>query len=477
MKILVVGAGAWGKNIIRVCHDLKVLGGIHDVDEKRRKQMYKQYGSPPAWILGSSVPSFKYFADAVIIATPPSTHYEIAIQALHAGKHVLIEKPMAMTSNEGKMLTDTAKTKGLTLMVGHLMRYHAAFIQLQYFITSGIIGKIRYIYSNRLNDGKVRKDENVLWSFAPHDISMILALTGEEPSRITAEGGSWVTPGVHDVTMTHLEFPSGIKAHIHVNWLHPYKEQVLVVLGDEGTAVLDDSQTWDSKLSLDGRPVNIEYEEPLKKEIEHFINCIETGRLPVTDGEEGVRVLKVLEAAQRSLVKDDTELGSCIPTKKFFTAPTAVVEPDAKVGQGTKIWHNSRVLPGSVIGRNGTIGTNVQIGPDVTIGDNVKIQNNVSVYKGVTIEDDVFIGPSVVFTNVKRPRADKQGIFEDTLVCRGASIGANATIICGVTIGIRALVGAGSVVTKDVPSNRIVVGNPAVYYGVINDDKIIKKSA
>jgi len=514
MKILVVGAGAWGKNIIRVCDELGVLWGICELDENLRNSYRGNTKNPIMFF--KDFEKFQNFqishqqgffnCDAVIVATPPSTHYEIALKALQAGKHVLVEKPMALSSNEGSILTHLAMTKNLVLMVGHLMRYHSAFIQLVEAVHEGVLGKIRYIYSNRLNDGKVRKDENVLWSFAPHDISMILALAGEEPNYVAAEGD-------RNVTLTSLKFPSGLRAHTHVNWLHPYKEQILVVLGDKGPGVFDDSQTWDSKLSLNGYPVKLVSMEPLEAEIEHFINCIENSYVPVTDGNEGVRVLKVLERAydclnlpdcltnrentQAQTSKHQWNVSShggfisghpgdddCIlqinaqtqsvflnfdPDKHVtdlpvtFIAPTAVVEEGAQVGRGTKIWHSSRVLSGSRVGKNCTIGTNVQIGPCVEIGNSVKIQNNVSVYKGVTVEDNVFIGPSVVFTNVKRPRSDRDGTFEDTFIRCGATIGANATIVCGVTIGAYSMVGAGAVVTKDVPSHILVTGNPAKF--------------
>ncbi|MCC7281325.1 MAG: N-acetyltransferase [Acetobacteraceae bacterium] len=244
-------------------------------------------------------------------------------------------------------------------------------------------------------------------------------------------------------------------------------------------AVFDDSEDWPRKLLLyphqlvwqnnapvprraEGEPVALDPCEPLRAELLHFLECAATGATPRTDGREGLRVLRVLAAASAGLAAGHGEAPRAA-APDFFIHQTATVDAGATVGAGTKIWNFSRVLGRSRIGRDCVLGQNVTVGPDVTVGDRCKIQNNVSLYKGVTLEDGVFCGPSSVFTNVMTPRAEieRKHEFLPTLVCRGATIGANATILCGTTLGAWCLVGAGAVVTHDVPAFALVAGNPA----------------
>ncbi|RME80931.1 MAG: oxidoreductase, partial [Planctomycetota bacterium] len=278
-----------------------------------------------------------------------------------------------------------------------------------------------------------------------------------------------------------------IKAHIFVSWLHPYKEQKLVVVGSEGMLVFDD--LTDEKLFLyphriewkDGQipiarkaefqVIEVEQKEPLKEELLHFLKAMESRIPPITDGEEGLRVLEVLERAEKSL-SSQKKKGVSFSKKEspsFFVHPTSIVDEGVSIGEGSKIWHFSHILKGSQIGKKCVLGQNVMVGPNVTIGDQCKLQNNVSVYKGVTLEDGVFCGPSCVFTNVYNPRAfiERKDEFRPTLVKQGATIGANATILCGTTIGKYAMVGAGALVRKDVPDFAIVVGVPARQVGWI----------
>lgn len=441
--------------------------------------------------------------DGVVIATPAETHFSLARAALLAGKHVYVEKPLVLQEDQAEELISFSEKRGLTLMVGHLLRYHPAFVCLQELVSSGELGRINYIYSHRLNFGKIRREENILWSFAPHDISMILSLAGEYPESIRAMGGNYLHSRIADVTTTHLEFASGLRAHIFVSWLHPFKVQQLVVVGDRKMAVFDDTLGWSDKLLLyphkinwqnclpvpakgERERVNIAEAEPLRLECEHFVSCIRNRCSPVTDGPEGLRVLKILNASQHSLdlhgakislpevdrgLSHDPAAEHTVPvvpvpvvsSQPFFAHDTAVLEDDVEIGNGTKIWHFSHVLPGTRIGERCNIGQNVVIGPDGRVGNGCKIQNNVSVYKGVTLEDDVFCGPSMVFTNVFNPRAHIRRMDElrPTLVKKGATLGANCTIVCGVTIGRYAFVGAGAVVTRDVPDHALVTGNPA----------------
>jgi len=385
---------------------------------------------------------------------------------------------------------------------------------LKELINKGTIGRLQYIYSRRLSLGKIRREENILWSFAPHDISVILSLAGEDPSYVDSVGSNFLHARIADVTMTNLKFPSGIGAHIFVSWLNPFKEQKLVIVGSNGMLVFDDTEPIEKKLVhyphainwQDGQPVpqkadqipiglkNI-WDEPLKAECKAFLSAIETGKKARTSGEEGLRVLKILGLSQQSIeAKERTGGGAPLPrhsgisapssvipapagiqesnsySERFpgvFIHPTAIIDDNVTIGKGTKIWHFCHVLSRSKIGENCNIGQNCVIGPDVTIGNKCKLQNNVSVYKGVTLEDGVFCGPSMVFTNIYNPRAEisKMDQVRPTLVKNGATLGANCTIVCGHDIGTYAFIGAGAVVTKDVPNHALVVGNPARQIG------------
>lgn len=487
--VAVIGTGYWGKNLVRVHHRLGALKLICDKDETALARFRELYPEVEVCLAANDL-FVRNDLQAIVIATPAETHFALAQEALLAGKHVYVEKPLALDPTEAEALIALAEERDLVLMVGHLLQYHPVFVELKRLARAGDLGRINYMYSHRLNLGKIRREENILWSFAPHDISMILALAGETPEKVLATGGYYLHSRIADVTTTHLEFASGLRAHIFVSWLHPFKVQQLVVVGDRKMAVFDDTRPWADKLLLypheikwqDNLPVparaeperpDIPESEPLLSECENFLACVSEGKAPITDGREGLRVLRVLHAAQRSLDRQRTEgdhavtLRSCVTaaedTQAYFVHESAVVDENVSIGEGTRVWHFSHILGGSVIGRNCNIGQNVVVGPDVTIGRGCKIQNNVSVYKGVTLEDEVFCGPSLVFTNVFNPRAHirRMGVLRPTLVRKGATLGANATIVCGVTIGRYAFVGAGAVVTRNVLDHALVAGNPA----------------
>ncbi|MCE9616301.1 MAG: Gfo/Idh/MocA family oxidoreductase [Lentisphaerae bacterium] len=479
-SVALIGLGYWGPNLTRNFHALGALATICDADPSRQAL---------AATLAPHVPFVTSFAAAlaradvraVAIATPAATHYELARQALEAGKDVFVEKPMALTVSDGQALVDLAARHGRILMVGHILRYHPAIVRLGQLIREGGLGRMHYLYSNRLNIGKIRTEENILWSFAPHDISVMLALLGEEPVSVSCEGGAYLRPNIPDVTVSQLTFPSGVRGHIHVSWLHPFKEQRLVVVGSEKMAVFDDSAkdklllyphkvAWRDRVptavKADAERVDIDDAEPLSLECRHFLECLESRQTPRTDGAEGLRVLKVLSACQTALSAPAAPSplpAPGAPTAPFFRHPTAAVDEGARVGAGSKIWHFAHIQKGAQVGTNCIIGQNVNVDGGAVLGNNVKVQNNVSVYSGVTVEDDAFLGPSCVLTNVSNPRSqiNRHALYEQTLVRRGATIGANATILCGVTLGRYAFVGAGSVVTRDVPDYGLVLGNPA----------------
>jgi UDP-2-acetamido-3-amino-2,3-dideoxy-glucuronate N-acetyltransferase len=503
--VAVIGGGYWGKNLVRNFHSLNSLKLVTDKNEALLSNLKDQYDGLDTCLALSDVLS-RPDIDGVAIATPAETHFNIARESLLAGKHVYVEKPLVLHEDEGRELIDLAQKHGRVLMVGHLLQYHPVFIRLKELANSGELGRINYIYSNRLNLGKIRREENILWSFAPHDISMILSLAGEEPESLITTGGNYLHQQIADVTTTHLAFPSGLQAHIFVSWLHPFKEQKLVVVGDKKMAVFDDTQPWEDKLHLYPHQINwknnlpvptkaepekvaIEQQEPLKEECRHFLDCMSNGTQPRTDGREGLKVLQILNASQASLnnhghkinLGEDGYLQSVkIPISSrttnyelsakapgAFIHPTAVIDENITIGRGTKIWHFSHVLSNCQIGPNCNIGQNVVIGPDVNIGQGCKIQNNVSVFKGITLEEGVFCGPSMVFTNIYNPRAGigKMDQVRPTLVKKGATIGANATIVCGVTLGRYCFIGAGTVVNKNISDYALVVGNPARQIG------------
>ena len=494
MKVAVVGSGYWGKNLVRNFHALGVLAGICDKDPITLQNLQEMYDGVVTFqrfddLLDGSGP----LVDALAIATPAESHYELTKKALLAGKHVFVEKPLALTVDEGQELVELAEDKQLTLMVGHILQYHQAVSKLKELVEKGELGKIQYLYSNRLNIGKIRAEENILWSFAPHDISVILMLLEEMPETVYATGGSYLQHQIPDTTLTTLDFHSGVKAHIFVSWLHPFKEQKLVVVGDKKMAVFDDvSQEklllyphkieWHHRIPVAAKAeaelVQVEMDEPLKAECQHFLECVTKGMTPRTDGREGLRVLQVLQASQESLNQEGCKIQLQASSRAerlsleseaedYFVHESSYVDDGVEIGRGTKIWHFSHVLSGSRIGENCNIGQNVVIGPEVTIGKGCKIQNNVSIYKGVTLEDEVFCGPSMVFTNVYNPRSSIRRMDElrPTLVRKGASIGANATVLCGITIGSFSFIGAGAVVLKDVPDYALVVGNPGKQKG------------
>lgn len=475
-QVAVVGAGYWGKNLVRNFNELHALGAICDSDGDTLRILGEQY--PGRRIISSYAEVLKDDTiDAVAIATPAELHADLVKEALLAGKDVFVEKPLCLSVFTGKTLVALAREKGRMLMVGHLLWYHPAILKLKELIDVGELGRIQYIYSNRLNLGKIRREENILWSFAPHDISVILGLIGQMPESIQAQGGNYLHQEIADVTVSLLSFPSGVKAHIFVSWLHPFKEQKLIVVGDRKMAVFDDVEKKDKLLlyphaidwrnqipianKAEAQPIQCDSGEPLRAECLHFLDCIRTRSLPRTDGEEGLRVLTVLQQCQEAL-ESKAQQNKVAPAK-YFAHASACIDEGVEIGEGTSIWHTSHILKGSRIGKNCKIGQNVVIGPNVTVGNGVKVQNNVSVYEGVTLEDFVFCGPSMVFTNVINPRSEIPRMHElkTTLVRRGATLGANCTILCGTTIGRYAFIGAGSVVTQNVPDYALVVGVPA----------------
>ena len=314
-NICVMGCGYWGKNLIRNFHNLKNLYAVCDNDPIRLSAMQEQYGIRTFSDTDSALNDPD--VDAVVIATPAEEHARMALAALRAGKDVFVEKPLALRWQDGVEMTETARRAGKILMVGHLLLYHPAVLKVKEILDSGELGRLEYIYSNRLSMGKIRREENALWSFAPHDISVILMLTGNMPYQVSAVGGAYLQPNIADVTISNLLFDHGTRAHIFVSWLHPYKEHRMVVIGSKKMVVFEDSRPteklmlYDKHIAMDngnfevkqpkGQVVPYTVVEPLEVECAHFIDCVKHRRAPRTPGDDGVEVLQVLQSCQRSL--------------------------------------------------------------------------------------------------------------------------------------------------------------------------------
>ncbi len=483
-RVCVVGAGRWGKNHIKTLHGLGCLAGIVEPRQNLLAEMQAAY--PDAKAFSDLKDALGQGFDGFTVATPAETHFELAKLLIEHKKHLLVEKPVALKAAEAHLLNKMAREAGVNLMVGHVLLFHPAIHKVKEMIDSGKIGRLEYLYSNRLNLGAVRTEENILWSFAPHDISIFQLLIGTLPIEIVSRGGAFLQPQIHDSTMTILTYPNNIVGHIFVSWLHPFKEHRLVAIGSKGMLSFDDSTETKEILFYEkgidwikGEPIKregptekIQYDKkmPLTEELRYFVEHLDGSPVKTADGQSAAAVLEILEKATESLLAgSEVKLGGT-PTEPaqnlpYFVHPTSFVDDNVVIGEGTKVWHFSHIQPGARIGKKVSIGQNVNIANNVVIGNHVKIQNNVSVYEGVEIEDYVFCGPSMVFTNILDPRCKYpqrgSAFYQKTLVKEGASIGANATIVCGHTIGRHAFIAAGAVVTKDVPDYALMMGMPA----------------
>jgi UDP-2-acetamido-3-amino-2,3-dideoxy-glucuronate N-acetyltransferase len=322
-NLALIGAGYWGKNLARNFHSLGALHTLGDLNPA----ILASYGDDYSEVNKTGDINSIWGDPAitqVAIAAPAAHHYQLTEAALLAGKDVYVEKPLCLHAAEADHLVVLARERGRILMVGHLLQYHPMVRQLQSWVRQGELGLLQYISSHRLSLGKFRREENVLWSFAPHDLSVILSLAGDlEPEKVICTGGSFLTPNVEDAIVTHLAFAGGLRAHVYANWLNPFKEQKLTAVGSKAMAVFDDTKPWAEKLAIyrggvrqgpDGPvPYKVAPEyaivpeaEPLREECLHFLGCCQTRSVPRTDGKEGLRVLRVLQAAQASLERNRT---------------------------------------------------------------------------------------------------------------------------------------------------------------------------
>jgi predicted dehydrogenase len=319
-----IGLGAWGKNLLRTFYNLADvnLKSAYDFDDNQISKLSALYPGIK-WTSGTDEILSDSEIDAVVIATPPADHYELAKKAIEAGKDVFVEKPFVLDIKHGKQLLKLAEDSGRILMVGHIMEYHAATMMLKDYIDSGKLGDVYYLYSSRINLGKVRNIENALWSFAPHDISMINFLVGKKPVTVTATGKSYLQSNIEDVSFMTMHYDDKTMAHIHVSWLDPHKERKLTIVGSKMMAVFDDMagsekirlydkgvdakldyNTYGEYLALRVGDISIPKvpsSEPLVAECEHFVNCVINRSQPRSDGRDGLDVLSILTAAQQSM--------------------------------------------------------------------------------------------------------------------------------------------------------------------------------
>ena len=315
IKICVVGGGNWGKNHINTLNKLGNLSGIVDSSKEIIQLNKERY--PNCKCFSTIEDSFNYDFDGYIVATPPVTHHKIAKKIIKHGKPVLVEKPFTLSLDDAIDLNDYAKSKNINIYVGHLLLFHPAYLKIKEMIDSGLLGKIQYIYSNRLNLGKIRKDENVFWSFAPHDIALLQFFINSFPEKIISEGSAVIREGVHDTTITSLKYPNNIMCHIFVSWLHPYKEHKFIIVGSKGMISYEDSSEekplifYDKKIDwidgdsipLSGEVKLINYSQglALDNQLSYFINTLHKSSINKINGDNAVDVIKILDIASRNL--------------------------------------------------------------------------------------------------------------------------------------------------------------------------------
>jgi UDP-2-acetamido-3-amino-2,3-dideoxy-glucuronate N-acetyltransferase len=467
IKIGVIGAGYWGKKIINEYYVLSQkdpsikLIGICDSSRTVLESYGKSFDVP--------LLSTDYFEivkssdiDAVHICTPNEVHFKICRDALEYGKHVLVEKPMTLNSQEAYELVELAKKKEHVLSVGHIFRFNNALYELRERIRAGYFGEIRHLRLQWTTLMEPPTGRDIITDLAPHPFDIINYLMDDWPAKINCVSLS-CKKSLDEIAYIDAELSSGVNVHIELSWLLPGKIRKITVIGSERIADCDclDQQVtiYENERSFE---LPIEVNNTIQDELSHFIhtinnNGLNNGFLVKNSGLLGAKVVELLEMCKSSLEKKEwvSVNGLEVPRKMRYS-----VMHDVKIGEGTRVYDQVNLYK-CEIGKNCKIDAFVYIEEGVKIGDNCKIRVFTFIPTGVTIEDDVFIGPNVTFTNDKYPKIKGEWKLLPTLVKRGASIGANSVILPGITIGEKALVGAGSVVTTDVPDNSVVAGNPA----------------
>ena len=319
-NICVVGGGYWGKNHIRTLNSLGYLGGIVDSNLSLIENYKKDYPKIKIFNELDEALSNNFF-DGFVVATPAETHFKIAKKIINNNFHLLVEKPLTLSIDDAKALVELSKIKNINLMVGHLMLFHPAIRKIKKMIDENIIGDLQYVYSNRLNLGKVRTQENVFWSLAPHDISIFDFLIESTPKKIISNGSTFLQKGIPDSTITQLKYENGVQGHIFVSWLHPFKEQRLVVIGSNAMITFEDSldnkplKLYTKKFDfekgipekIDGPITLIDYENkmPLSEELEYFCNHLNGNKIKLSNGEHALRVTNILVSASKQLINDE----------------------------------------------------------------------------------------------------------------------------------------------------------------------------
>ena len=310
-----MGAGNWGMNHIKTLNEIGALGGVVDIDDSRLLAVSDQYDG--TLVYHNVADSLRRSFDGYIISTPASTHFDVAKRIIKSKHHVLVEKPLALNVEDAEKLKTLADEYGVNLMAGHLLLFHPAIATIKKLIVDGAIGDLQYLYSNRLNLGVVRTEENILWSFAPHDISIFQHLINDFPVEVVSRGGAFLRSNVHDTTMTILRYPNNIVGHVFVSWLHPFKEHRLVVIGSDGMITFEDSSQEKSlyyydktvdfvdgqHVALDVKREKIDYQSkmPLKEELIYFTNHLDGKTLEIASADHAIEVLRILETASKSL--------------------------------------------------------------------------------------------------------------------------------------------------------------------------------
>lgn len=476
--VALLGVGRWGRHLLRLLYAREALGWIWTRHIEKHADLRAAYPQVE-WVTDLNAIWQAPDCRAVVIATSAPTHPTLVESALLAGKDVFCEKPIAFSSDQLRRLIALAEERQRIFMGGHILHYHPAVEALQRLLEEGRLGKLLSFQAERTTLGRFPLTEDALWGLAIHDLGLLYFLFGEMPIESHVRAQSALAKDMAESVWIHLRYESGMQGEIFTSWLHPERRRKLTLIGTDGMIIFSEEEKpsqllfyphriWWEKgstptLAPAEKPEAIPFDtrEPLAAEIDHFLACIETRTPPRTAAQTLLPVIALAETLHRRLFPDAES------PRPYFVHPTALIDEDVEIGEGTRIWHFSHILRGSRIGKNCVLGQNVVVGPFVRVGNNCKIQNNVSLYYGVELEDGVLCGPSCVFTNDKYPRAfiERRNEFLQTRVRQGATIGANATIMCGTTIGRYAMVGAGAVVLHDVPDHALVVGNPARQVG------------
>jgi predicted dehydrogenase/acetyltransferase-like isoleucine patch superfamily enzyme len=525
VRIGVVGLGYWGPNLARNFASLPAckLAYCCDTSEEARARLAPVF------------PNAKFTAeldellsdpelDAIALSTPVPIHAPLAQRVLEAGKHCFVEKPLAQSVTDGERVLQVARDSGRILMVGHLLEYHPGVQKLKELTASGELGdRIYYIYGNRLNLGKLRADENALWSLGAHDVSVVLYLADEEPSEVVAHGESYVRGGVEDVVFCFLRFPSGLSAHLHLSWLDPHKERRFTVVGSRRMATFDDMAIrfgsnastssnacapelgrartaragcgwWRCSSGSSSRSMRSVCKTVSAREISSDARVASDAKLG-----DGVSVAAFaiihagVEVGERCVVEEGAVLGKHPRLRAGSSASGretgalvveagaticcgAVVYAGARIGPGAIIGDQTQVRERSVVGAGSVIGRGSVVDFDARVGDRVLIQSGVYVTGGTLIEDDVFLGPGVVTTNDHTMGRHVRGEpLMRPVLRRACRVGGGVVLVPGVEVGEEAFIAAGAVVTRDVPARAVVIGVPGRVVGEVSDQDLLER--